>query len=229
MSVADTLKALDNMLQEQKARSSYHATSANTNGRPGRQLTETAETIQTQPKVIAESSCSTSEPEPVVGNTMTMPPAKRDANVSEAIWAQLQRDVKANQELEESQRAALKAVEEAVQQRKKEQSSNIERIRGLEQARKADCIAQEQEDEMRREAEQLRLKAVALKRAQDEEEERLRQLRQDEEKRRRKEAKAQKKLREMGVCPVGFRWIKQAGGYRCAGGAHFVPDSALNI
>lgn len=229
VSVADTLRALDIMLQEQKARSSYHATHTNTNGQLGRLLTETAEMMQTQPNIVAKSSCSTSDPEPVVGNAMTSPPAKRDANVPEEIWAQLQRDIKASQELEESRRAALKAGEEAVQQRKKEQSANIERIRELEQARKADCIAQVQEDEMRREAERLRLEAVALKRAQGEEEERLRQLRQDEEKRRRKEARAQKKLREMGVCPVGFRWIKQAGGYRCAGGSHFVPDSALNI
>jgi hypothetical protein len=32
------------------------------------------------------------------------------------------------------------------------------------------------------------------------------------------EVRAQEKLRCMGVCPVGYWWIKQARGYRCAGG-----------
>ncbi|RAH47333.1 P-loop containing nucleoside triphosphate hydrolase protein [Aspergillus brunneoviolaceus CBS 621.78] len=47
------------------------------------------------------------------------------------------------------------------------------------------------------------------------------------EERRKQEEAAQQKLQEMGVCPVGFRWIKQATGYRCAGGSHFVPSAQL--
>jgi SpoVK/Ycf46/Vps4 family AAA+-type ATPase len=46
----------------------------------------------------------------------------------------------------------------------------------------------------------------------------------EEERRRKEEAEKQKKLKEMGVCPVGYNWIKQASGYRCAGGSHFMPD-----
>ena len=46
---------------------------------------------------------------------------------------------------------------------------------------------------------------------------------------RKKEMKAQAKLREMGVCPVGYRWIKQHSGYRCAGGYHFVPNGQLGL
>jgi hypothetical protein len=46
---------------------------------------------------------------------------------------------------------------------------------------------------------------------------------------RRKEAEAQQKLRQMGVCCMGYRWIKQTGGYRCAGGAHWVDDAALKL
>ncbi|ROV96595.1 hypothetical protein VPNG_09032 [Cytospora leucostoma] len=48
-----------------------------------------------------------------------------------------------------------------------------------------------------------------------------------EEERRRKEEEARKKLHTMGVCPVGYSWIKQSGGYRCAGGSHFMSDDAL--
>lgn len=49
----------------------------------------------------------------------------------------------------------------------------------------------------------------------------------EEEERRRKEVEARKKLEACGKCPAGFHWIKQAGGYRCAGGSHFVSEAAL--
>ncbi|KAG8157551.1 hypothetical protein KVR01_012593 [Diaporthe batatas] len=39
----------------------------------------------------------------------------------------------------------------------------------------------------------------------------------EEEERRRKEEEARKKLEAGGVCPAGFAWIKQAGGYRFSG------------
>lgn len=48
-----------------------------------------------------------------------------------------------------------------------------------------------------------------------------------EEERRRKEAEARKKLETHGMCPAGFHWIKQSGGYRCAGGSHFMSEAAL--
>jgi len=46
---------------------------------------------------------------------------------------------------------------------------------------------------------------------------------------RQKEAQVQVKLRQMGICPMGYRWIKQAGGYRCEAGGHFVTDSQLGF
>lgn len=49
----------------------------------------------------------------------------------------------------------------------------------------------------------------------------------EEEERRRKEEEARKKLETMGVCPVGFPWIKQEGGYRCGGGSHYMSDAAV--
>ncbi|PYH64565.1 uncharacterized protein BO88DRAFT_419466 [Aspergillus vadensis CBS 113365] len=49
------------------------------------------------------------------------------------------------------------------------------------------------------------------------------------EERKKKEEEAQRKLREMGVCPVGYCWIPQATGYRCAGGSHFVSSAQLGL
>ncbi|EJU00451.1 NFX1-type zinc finger-containing protein 1 [Dacryopinax primogenitus] len=43
----------------------------------------------------------------------------------------------------------------------------------------------------------------------------------------REEARMQQKLRDMGVCVAGFRWIKQVDGYRCAGGSHWVSSQDL--
>ncbi len=47
--------------------------------------------------------------------------------------------------------------------------------------------------------------------------------------RRKREARVQERLREMGVCEAGYRWIKQSGGYRCEAGGHFVGDGALGL
>lgn len=61
------------------------------------------------------------------------------------------------------------------------------------------------------------------------EEDRLRIVKRllEEEERRRKEAEARKKLEACGMCPAGYHWIKQPGGYRCAGGSHFMSEAAL--
>lgn len=47
-----------------------------------------------------------------------------------------------------------------------------------------------------------------------------------EERRRKEEAARKAKL--MAHCPAGYQWIKQSGGYRCAGGSHWIPDGQVN-
>lgn len=49
----------------------------------------------------------------------------------------------------------------------------------------------------------------------------------EEEGRRRKELERKKKLEMAGMCPMGYHWIEQGGGYRCAGGSHFVSKGEL--
>lgn len=46
----------------------------------------------------------------------------------------------------------------------------------------------------------------------------------EEEARRNKEAEMKKKLELAGRCPVGFAWIRQEAGWRCAGGSHFIGE-----
>ncbi|PYH88610.1 AAA family ATPase [Aspergillus ellipticus CBS 707.79] len=89
-----------------------------------------------------------------------------------------------------------------------------------------DCVAEEQKVQRQlaetndgSDSEELRRYEARLRR--------LARERIEAEERQKKEEAAQKKLREMGVCPVGFRWIKQTTGYRCAGGYHFVPNEHL--
>jgi hypothetical protein len=56
-----------------------------------------------------------------------------------------------------------------------------------------------------------------------------RRARKEEGRRREQEQKAQQKLRELGVCSAGYRWIKTGDGYQCEGGSHFVSASALGL
>ncbi|RFN55172.1 hypothetical protein FIE12Z_425 [Fusarium flagelliforme] len=68
----------------------------------------------------------------------------------------------------------------------------------------------------------------AQKDASDADRERLvRQILAAEDKRKKIE-RSKEKLKTMGVCPVGYHWIKQSGGYRCAGGSHWMTDEQVN-
>ncbi|KAG9254027.1 P-loop containing nucleoside triphosphate hydrolase protein [Emericellopsis atlantica] len=102
--------------------------------------------------------------------------ARRDAGVSDAVWAQLQRD-----------REAAVAKEEAYQRLQQE----ARHARG-EEAR-----------------DRIRRRLVAA------------------EEERQKMRAWQEKLVAHGVCPVGYQWIPQAGGFRCEGGSHFVSRDEL--
>lgn len=43
------------------------------------------------------------------------------------------------------------------------------------------------------------------------------------------EEEVQRKLKRAGVCVQGFRWVKKEGGYKCAGGSHFVSDGDIAL
>ena len=152
---------------------------------------------------------------------------KRDSGVSDAIWAQLQQDKraaaareKAYQDLLAEQQAQREADAESSRREKAEQEALQKRI--------ADSAAAEA-NEARRRFEQARIEHERARRKREEELAEMDRKRKEEEERKRKEVEAQTKLRHMGVCPVGYRWVKQSGGYRCAGGSHFVDDAQLGM
>lgn len=65
----------------------------------------------------------------------------------------------------------------------------------------------------------------ALQRAK---EEALKKAREEMERRQALERAAQAALKRMGKCVAGFRWIRQSGGgWRCAGGTHYVSSGEV--
>jgi ATPase family associated with various cellular activities (AAA) len=152
----------------------------------------------------------------------------RDAGVSDEEWERLQQDKGAAEARKQDykrlleQEAALQestaALEEAAQ-REAEEATRHE----------AEEVTQREADEAKRRHEEARLQHELERRAREAELEALKRKRQAEEERRRKEREVQKKLRELGVCCMGFQWIKQACGYRCAGGSHYVSNAELGL
>lgn len=150
----------------------------------------------------------------------------RDTGVSDAVWQQLQKDkIEATirsgraaqmlQDQAEAHRLALKAEERAAREAAK--------LREMQAKNEAEA----------RELLRLRQEAEIREREAKAERERIRRewerKKREEQERIKKEKVVQSRLQQMGVCVAGFAWIKQAGGYRCAGGSHWVSDAQLGI
>jgi len=149
---------------------------------------------------------------------------KRDAGVSDEIWNQLQQDKKA---AEAREREYHRLEQDRIQNQQIMEQADLEAKRELERIRKAEKEARDDEERRRMEAERIRREMEARQR--ENMLARMEKERQKREQEKQKEMQAQKKLKQLGVCIMGFRWIKQAGGYRCAGGSHFVTDAQLGI
>jgi hypothetical protein len=151
----------------------------------------------------------------------------RDPGVADTVWRQLQADKAAEiEEQKQHEEAVEKTLKDLHDAEEAEETAQSEIAKGLEVARSAD--KREQEDIMKKiEEERLREAAARADRAR-----KIAELKAQEEAARvakQKEVQIQANLRELGICPAGFRWIKQAGGYRCQGGAHFVTASELGL
>lgn len=166
------------------------------------------------------------KPEPTESMMQDVKGDERDPGVTDEIWRQLQADKKAAEDAKERLEKEMKEFEEKVKEARRK-AAKEKRLQ--EQLLKQKANDDAQRAELKRKQEEARLRELAarqvLARAAAEREAR----RREEEKRRNEEAKVQAKIREMGVCVAGFRWIKQAGGYRCAGGFHFIDNATLGI
>ncbi|KIM42882.1 hypothetical protein M413DRAFT_26853 [Hebeloma cylindrosporum] len=152
----------------------------------------------------------------------------RDDGVSDAIWSELQRakaasaseEKRVREEIAANELAAREAAEHEQAERSKREA--LELSLALEQDRA-------KQDELKRQREAQRLKEVTAQRQREQIEAALKARREAEEKARKQEAQVQAKLRDMGVCVAGYRWINVGSGYRCAGGYHFIGNGELGI
>lgn len=158
----------------------------------------------------------------------TIQQPQRDAGVSDSTWHQLQASIQANILAEKQRLDELNQIEESTKLLDEAEEAAEKEAKVTEEAIEL-SLDDDEEDDLRRRHEQARLKALEMMRQKQETEKKLRLARLEQERLRKREMQAQQKLREMGVCPVGYRWIKQGGGYRCAGGSHFVSDAMIGL
>jgi len=147
----------------------------------------------------------------------------RDTGVSDAIWQQLHKDKFFAEQLKKEHEKITHMEREI-----KEKAEREEAQAKLELELLRDQTRQKAEDDEKKrlyEDARLRHEMARRKRAMDQADLIAKVEKAKEE--RQKEAMAQKKLRNMGVCSAGFHWIKQQGGYRCAGGFHFVSNANI--
>lgn len=94
----------------------------------------------------------------------------------------------------------------------------------------ADAAAKLADDEADARRALVEAEEAVAKEGGGENEELLAMLKRAKEAKERKlalEAASQAALQRMGVCPAGFKWNRLGGGWRCAGGTHYVAGSAV--
>ena len=229
---ADTaLNCIHDILAERCARAKLTPSSQPSFSGPSQSL----DNFQSVPRISSGTSTASKTAAPVpkedneipkVSEPLENPDEDRDVGLSDAVWQQLQRDKKdaelqtqrAAQEIQEQEEAHLLAKEA-----EKEAEKEAAALREIQAKNEAEALkllrireeAQVREMEAKAERERIHREWVRIK--------------QEEEQRRKTEELVQSRLRQMGVCVAGYKWIKQGGGYRCAGGSHWVDDSQLGI
>jgi hypothetical protein len=153
---------------------------------------------------------------------------RRDAGVSDATWEQLQNDKKAADLQSQEIAQRLQAREDAVRAAEKTEK-RLAAETAAAALREAQAKDEAERSELLRLRELARIQEMEAKAEREKIQQEFDRQRQVEFERRKKEEKAQRKLREMGVCVMGFQWIKQSGGYRCGGGTHYITDGQLGM
>lgn len=178
----------------------------------------------TAPNLAPQEEVLKDEPPPL--KQMDDDDPARDAGVSDAIWAQLQLDKQAamleaqrQEKMIKDREADLKATEKA----EKQLAAELAALREIQAKNEAEA------NELLKKCEEARIKELNAKAFRELIKQELERQRKMLEEKRRLEAQAQQKLRQIGVCSMGYRWTKQSGGYRCAGGSHWVFDGQLGM
>ena len=148
---------------------------------------------------------------------------QRDDGVSDEVWYQLQTDIRASEAKAEANKEIMRKQEEALINAKLLEEKLKAEMQAIAQA---EAKARDEElQELKRKREEARLNEEAARRAREQAKAEMDRARAIQ----KREQQAQAKLQQLGVCFMGFRWIKQAGGYRCAGGSHYVSDGELGL
>jgi len=182
----------------------------------------------------AQAKCDTptgeTEPDrsPAIGGleeSFISDPVKPDSGVSKETWAQLKLDMQIAATTER------RVIDLEAEITRTQREADVNEKETCEQhpmhGEELQSLVLEQ-DEARHRFEQERLQRELNRRKHLEKLAQLEREKKTFEEARKKEQAAQRKLRSMGLCVAGFRWIKQTGGYRCAGGSHFVSDAQLS-
>jgi hypothetical protein len=144
----------------------------------------------------------------------------REPGVPNEIWNQLKSDKHAAAEREKQHRELLDQEEKAQEQLNTKVAAELEARRRAEEESDAEARRLLEEERLKREREwREHMETVA----------KIELEKKAREQERRREEAVQARLRQMGVCVAGFRWIKQASGYRCAGGTHYISNSQLGV
>eukprot|EP00934_Nitzschia_sp_Nitz4_P008360 Nitzschia sp. Nitz4//scaffold84_size84139//17889//22709//NITZ4_005193-RA/size84139-augustus-gene-0.44-mRNA-1//-1//CDS//3329559018//8350//frame0 len=156
----------------------------------------------------------------------------RDEGVPDEVWEELQERKLAEAEEQaelKRQEARIQEIqtqlesEECQREQLHVEKERLEQLQAFAEAEKRLHLEAEakriQEEQRRMEEEQ---RALELERQYLEEQRRL--ILEEEQKRQQ----MKQKLRMISPCPVGYDWTQVGGGWRCAGGSHFVSTEELH-
>ncbi|KAH8810584.1 P-loop containing nucleoside triphosphate hydrolase protein [Xylogone sp. PMI_703] len=239
VNAADIIRNLDKMLQSHKARNESRKDSLNPGHKP--QPCPCPTLTQDPPKAPQNKSATVSKtktaapileiedvaageqnPEDTAGS-----PPQRDPGVPDKVWQQLQKSVADEKALAEAEQAFIGAQQHKYQAQEEAEEAILEEIQKLTEEKRIADKKRRQEIEEELQKEKQRIEAVL--RAKREAEEELRKAKEEAERKKAQERAIQKKIRDMGICPAGFRWFKEGEGYRCGGGSHFLTNAELGI
>ena len=156
--------------------------------------------------------------------------ARRDAGVSDAVWIQLRADTAAQNEAKrkavEEERRLGEEVNKAEKQEQNARASAAALERALAEGKDG---TEEERREIERQLEEARRREAEVNAVRERADAALKKKQKEEEEKRQRELEMQRKLDQMGLCPMGYQWIRQASGYRCAGGSHFISHDGIGM